>query len=316
MAIPAATVQGDFSGFLTREQAQPIFERVARISVAQRLAQETPLGGRGVTIPVVTGKLTAGWVAEGAEKPKSKGTLGLKNMDPKKISVIAVVSSEVVRANPGNYMNVIRNQVAEAFAIGFDRAAFHNLGPDGTGTGPFSTNIDSTTKAVELGTASQATGGIYKDLVNGLSLLVLDGKRLTGFALDSVVEPLLLGSVDTTGRPIFIDSPLDQTTAALFDASAVQPAQPGRLIGRPSWMNEGVATPNLTSVVGYGGDFRQAAWGVVGGISYSVSTEATVTINGVLTSLWENNLVAVMAEAEYGWVVNDTAAFTKFTNAT
>lgn len=315
MAITAATVQGDFAGFLTREQAQPIFERAARISVAQRLAQEVPLGGRGVTVPVVTGKLTAGWVTEGGEKPKSKGTLALKNMDPKKLSVIAVVSAEVVRANPGNYMNVIRNQVAEAFAIGFDRAAFHDQGPDGTaGAGPFSTYIDQTTKAVELGTASQATGGVYKDFVNGLSLLVADGKRLTGFALDNVVEPVILGAVDLNGRPIFVDSPLDQTTQAMFDATAIQPAQPGRLIGRPSWMNEGVATPDLTSVVGYGGDFRQAAWGVVGGISYSVSTEATVTINGTLVSLWENNLVAVMAEAEYGWLVNDTAAFVKFTN--
>ena len=48
--------------------------------------------------------------------------------------------------------------------------------------------------------------------------------------------------------------------------------------------------------------------GVVGGISYRVSTEATVTINGALTSLWENNLVAVLAEAEYGFVLADEDA--------
>ena len=45
-----------------------------------------------------------------------------------------------------------------------------------------------------------------------------------------------------------------------------------------------------------------------------MSTEAPVTINGALVSLLENNLVAVRAEAEYGWLVNDTAAFVKFTN--
>lgn len=316
MAVTAPTTTADFAGFLNREQAQPIFERAARISVAQRLAQEVPLGARGVTVPVVTGRLQAGWVAEGAQKPASSGALALKNMDPKKIAVIAVVSAEVVRANPGNYMTLIRSQVAEALAIGFDMAAFHDMGPDGTaGAGPFSTFVDQTTKAVELGTASQATGGVYKDLVSALSLLVADGKRLTGFALDNVVEPLLLGAVDTTGRPIFVDTPLDATTAAMFTGGGPQPAQPGRLLGRPSYMNEGVATPNLTSVVGYAGDFRQAAWGVIGGISYDVSTEATVTLNGELVSLWENNLVAVRAEAEYGWLVNDTAAFVKLTNA-
>ena len=77
MAITAATKTADFSGFLTREQAQPIFERAARMSVVQRLAREVPLGGNGVSIPVVTGRLTAGWVSEAAAKPASSGALGL-----------------------------------------------------------------------------------------------------------------------------------------------------------------------------------------------------------------------------------------------
>lgn len=314
MAITAATLTSNFSGFLNREQSQPIFERAARISVFQRLAQEVPLGGNGVSVPVVTGRITAGWVSEGAAKPASAGALTLKNMDPKKLAVIAVVSAEVVRANPGNYMNLIRNQVAEAFAIAFDQAAAHDAGPDGTpGAGPFSTYLDQSTKEVELGSTDQADGGIYGDLVAGLKLLVDDGKRLRGFALDDRMEPMMLGSVDTTGRPIWIDTPLDPTVAAMFEANQAQPARPGRLIGRPSYMSEGVAGGD--DVLGYGGDFSQAAWGVVGGISYDVSTEASVTINGTLVSLWQNNLVAVRAEAEYGWLVNDTAAFTKYVDA-
>ena len=41
-----------------------------------------------------------------------------------------------------------------------------------------------------------------------------------------------------------------------------------------------------------------------------------MTINGSLTSLWEKNLVAILAEAEYGFIVNDTDAFVRLTNAT
>lgn len=314
MAISAATLTTDFSGFLTREQAQPIFERAARISVVQRLAQEVPLGGNGVAVPVVTGRIQAGWVSEAGQKPASSGALTLKNIDPKKIAVIAVVSAEVVRANPGNYMNLIRSQVAEAFAIGFDQAALYDAGPDGTaGAGPFATYVNQTTKAVELGTTAQASGGIYGDIVAGLSLLVNDDKRLRGFALDDRLEPLMLASVDTTGRPIWIDTPLDATTAAMFEANQSQPARPGRLIGRPSYMSEGVSGGTEDTVLGFGGDWSQAAWGVVGGISYDVSTEATVTINGSLVSLWERNLVAVRAEAEYGFLVNDAEAFVRFT---
>jgi len=299
MAITAATTRGDFSGFLSREQAQPIFEEAARRSVVQQLAPEVPLGAEGKSIPVVTGRLTAGWVSEGAKKPASEGAMTLKNMDPKKIAVIAVVSAEVVRANPGNYMTLIRSQVGEAFATAFDAAALH-----GTNT-PFTTYVAQTTKSVELGTNAATAGGIFADINDGLSLLVNDGKRLTGFALDDRMEPLLNGAVDSTGRPIFIDSPT-------VDAAA--PVRQGRLLGRQAFVGEGVYDSG-TDTLGFGGNWSQAAWGVVSGISYDVSTEATVTIDSELVSLWEHNLVAVRAEAEYGWLVNDVDAFVEYTDA-
>lgn len=299
MAISAATKLSDFSGFLSREQSQPIFERAARSSVVQSLAQEVPLGATGKAIPVVTGRLSAGWVSEGSQKPASAGALQLRNMDPKKLAVIAVVSAEVVRANPGGYMRVIRNQVGDAFAEAFDAASLH-----GTST-PFGTYVGQTTKSVELGTASQNTGGVFADVNDGLRLLVNDGKKLTGFALDDRVEPILNGAVDSGGRPIFIDSPLVDNAG---------PVRQGRLLGRSAYIGEGVYDAP-SDVVAFGGDWSQAAWGVVGGISYKVSTEATVTINNSLVSLFEHNLVAVLAEAEYGFLVNDTAAFVKYTEA-
>jgi HK97 family phage major capsid protein len=293
MAVDNATKLSDFSGFLTREQAAPIFEKAARTSVVQSLVREVPLSINGTSVPVVTGKLSAGWVAEGAQKPASSGSLALKNMDPKKIATVAIVSAEVVRANPGNYMNLVRDQVGEAFARAFDAAALHGT------SSPFSTYLDQTTKSVTLGTATVANGGIHADIVSGLSLLVNDGKRLNGFALDEVVEPLLLSAVDSNGRPIYIDTPLSETTAAV---------RPGRLIGRNSFLVNEIASGGI---VGYAGDWSQAAWGVVGGISYKVSTEAAVTIDGTLVSLFENNLVAILAEAEYGWLVNDPQSFVK-----
>lgn len=298
MAITAATTTSDFSGFLSREQSAAIFERAARSSVVQSLVPQTQLGINGQSIPVVTGRLTAGWVSEGGKKPASKGALGLKTMDPKKLATIAVVSAEVVRANPGNYMDLIRNQVGDAFATAFDAAALY-------GNGPFGTHIGQTTKSVELGTTEKAEGGIFGDINAGLGLLVNDGKRLSGFALDDRFEPKLNGATDTSGRPIFIDSPTVDNAG---------PIRQGRLLGRQSFIGEGVYD-GASSTLGFGGDWSQAAWGAVGGISYKVSTEATVTIDGQLVSLFEHNLVAVLAEAEYGFLVNDTDAFVKYTDA-
>src|SRR5690606_31142001 len=128
---------------------------------------------------------TAGWVSEGGKKPATAGGMALKTITPKKLAAIAVVSAEVVRANPGSYMEVLRADIAEAFALAFDAAALH-----GTNTPFGATNhIDATTKSVELPTATAANGGVYADVNSGLSLLVNDGKRLNGFAFDSVTEP-------------------------------------------------------------------------------------------------------------------------------
>ena len=103
--------------------------------------------------------------------------------------------------------------------------SLHDEGPGGAaGDGPFSTYIGQTTKVQELGGTSQANGGIFVDLKEAMSDIVSDtdatGRRyqLNGWALDSVVEPLLWGSVDTTGRPIWTDLPVDKNAPAISSA--------------------------------------------------------------------------------------------------
>jgi HK97 family phage major capsid protein len=260
----------------------------------------------------VFGTVTAGWVDEAGKKPAVGLPVTVKNMDPKKLAVLIPVSREIVRANPAGFMNQLRVEAGNAFGRAFDLATLYDQGGDGTaGAGPFATFIAQTTKAVELGTASVAAGGIRADIIAGLSLLVNDAKKLTGFAIDERIEPLLLGAVDTTGRPIWMereltDVPQDELLGAV---------RRGTLINRPSWMMEGIYSGTAADIETIGGDWTQAAWGVVSGIEWAVSTEASVTINGALVSAFENNLVIVRAEAEYGWLVNDVEAFVKYTNA-
>lgn len=304
MAITAATSTTDFDGFLSPAESAPIFDDARRQSVFQQLIPQTPLGINGQKVPVVTTKPTANWVGEGQQKPATSMGMDLLFIEPKKLAAIAVLSAEVVRANPGNINGQLRPYLAEAFSIAFDLAVGYDIGGDGTGTSPFDNPLNSTTKSVELGTTTQANGGLHGDLVAGMKLLVDDGKRLTGFGLDDTLEPALWGAVDTTGRPLYTELPTDATSQTI--------ARPGRLLNRPSFMGEGVGNGDTKA---FGGDFRKAAWGVVGGISYRVSTEATVTINGALTSLWENNLVAVLAEAEYGYVNSDVESFVKYVDA-
>ena len=234
--------------------------------------------------------------------------MSLATITPKKLAAISVVSAEVVRANPANYMEILRADIAEAFAIAFDAAAIH-----GTNT-PFGVNsyIAATTRdKVEVGTTATTAGGVFGDLNLVLKELVDNSKRLTGFAFDRKAEPVLNGATDSIGRPLFIDGTLTEVSSVIT---------PGRVMGRPAYLGDGIATdivagtPNRGGIIGFGGDWSKAVWGVVGGITYDVSTEATVTLGTDLVSLWEHNLVAIRAEAEYGWLLQDKDAFVAITN--
>lgn len=299
MPITAAKKLADFSGFIKPELAGPIFDEAAKGSAAMSLIRKVPLGASGQAFPIVTSKPTANWTAEGAQKHTTEAGLGLVKMDPKKLTAIAVASQEVIRANPGGYSETLAGLLADAFARAFDLAVFHNKGGDGNGTSPFETTLAATTKSVTLGAAAGAN--TYDDLVKAMSLN-LQGtpkKQVTGFAFDTGFEIDLLSAKDTAGRPLFAEAAYTGAVPAL---------RSGSVLGRTTYMHENVG---LDKTVGFAGDWTKAAWGTVGGITMDISTEATVTIGGQLVSLYENNLVAVRAEAEYGFALADKEAFVK-----
>lgn len=303
----------DLSKITRPDRVASYFDQARASSTVMQLARRVPLGIAGNEIVVQTGKATASWVAEAGQKQTTSSDLGLKSFKPHKIAAISVVSAEVVRANPGNYMEVLQADIAEAFAVAFDNAVLH-----GTNS-PFGAYLDQTTKTVELGTTAKADGGLYADVVAGLKTVVTSKnslgyyRKLNGFVFDKSVEPTFLSAVDNVGRPLFSN--------ATYEAG--QTVTPGAIIGRPALLGDNVATavvagsgedPNTGGIVGYGGDWSQIVWGQIGDISFDVSTETAVTLNGTLTSLWEHNLVAIRAETEFGILINDIDSFVTFTD--
>lgn len=287
-----ATMTNEFAGFLHPDQAQPIFDEAMKTSVVQSLARQIPVGVNGVEIPITTGKPEAGWVAEAGLKPSTSTAIGIKTMKPHKLAAKTVVSAEVVRANPGGYVDIYKKQIGEAFALAFDKAALY-------GGGPFDTHVAQTQKSVTLGTSAN---GMYGDLVTGLDLLLKDKKKLNGFVFDTTSETLFLNQVDANKRPIF---ELNNVTEAPV------PVTVGRLIGRSARLADNVADAT-SKTVGFGGDWSKCAWGVTSGINFRLSTEAAVTLDGKLVSAFEHNLVVIIAEAEFGWICADPEAFVAF----
>jgi HK97 family phage major capsid protein len=312
----AQTKDDIFSGFITPELAQDYFAAAQRTSVVQQLARKVPLGPSGQKVPHFNkSNVQAAWVEEGAPKPTTKGALSLQYIQPHKIAAIIVDSAEVVRLNPGNYITHMQAAVGEAIGKAFDDAVLHGTGSPFTAVNGLgqAQNLDATTKAQELASLTA-----YDDLaVDGLTQLVThknaDGAayRWTGTALDVVTEPLLNAAKDNQGRPLFNEPVYN---------GQVSPVRGGSILSRPTFVTDQIAKGTGTGgalqagdTYGYMGDFSQMVWGQIGGISYSVSNEASVTLGGELVSLWQHNLIAILVEAEYGLLINDLNAFVKLT---
>ncbi len=292
----AQTSDTIFSGYLEPDLAQDYFAQAEKTSIVQQLARKIPMGPTGVKIPHWNGNVSAEWIGEAEMKPITKGSLTKQTVSPYKIATIFTESAEVVRANPANYLGVMRVKIAEAIALAFDSAAMH-----GTNS-PFGAYLAQTTKQVSLSPNSYDALG-----VTGLGLLVDAGKKWNGTLLDDTTEPVLNASKDDNGRPLFVESTYDRV---------VSPFRPGSILGRQTVISDHVASGDI---VGFAGDFSQVVWGQVGGLSFDVSDQASLNFGTEgspnYISLWQHNLVAVRVEAEYGVLVNDVDSFVKLTLA-
>jgi HK97 family phage major capsid protein len=292
-----------FQGYLDPVMSQDYFAEVEKTSVVQQIARKIPLGPTGVRIPHWNGDVRAKWTGEGEQKPVTKGSMTKQEVVPHKIATIFAASAEVVRVNPGNYIATMRTKVAEAIALAFDAAVLHGI------DSPFGKCVADTTKSVKLAGPDTA----FDSLNNGLELLLADKKKWNGTLFDDLAEPVLNGSKDKQDRPLFIESTYTDINS---------PFRQGRVLGRPTFLSDHVTDPtkpnNDTGILGIMGDWSKLVWGQIGGLSYDVSDQATLDMSANadgsgLVSLWQNNLIAIRIEAEFGVLVDDPEAFVTLT---
>lgn len=276
---------------LTPEQSNEIWAATIENSAVMQLAQRVTLPGSGVSIPVITGDPVADFVTETAEKPVSESTFGTKTMTPYKIAVIELFSDEFRRDFAALYRELARRLPASIGAK-FDATVFGGTAP---GSG-FDVLTNST--AVGIGGAT----GTYGKLVTAFTTVAATKGRLTGWAVSPQAEGILLSATDQSGRPLLIDSVNNQNSV-------------GRLLGAPVVESTHVYKAGTPNVVGFAGDWTQARYGIVDGINLSISDQATINTGTEQVNLWQRNMFALRVEAEVGFVVKDSAAFVKLTDA-
>ena len=290
---------------LPTEVSSEILRQALDESAVMRLAHRVILPGRGLTIPMINAYPTASWVDETDPKPVSNPTLGTKVMQGYTLAVIVPFSRQFLRDARMLYDELVR---ALPYALG---AKF-----DGTVIGAFNAPGDKFDRFNACTTQSliPTTGhSVYDALVAADTDVATHGGVLNGFALSPQARGILLGAVDSTGRPLFVNS-------------AAEGAIP-MILGSRTYMNRNLykaGTPAGTdddgspAIVGIAGDWTKAMFGIVEDLQVSVSDQATITVGSGTSAqqinLWERNMVAVRAEIEVGFRA-DTSCFNLLSGA-
>lgn len=277
-----------------------ILQKTQEQSAVMGLARHIALPGLGVTIPVITGDPEADWVGETEKKPVRRGTLATKLMMPYTLAVIVPFSNQFRRDLTGLYDALVQ-RLPGALAKKFDATVFGAADVPGS-------NFDTLKSCTAQSIQTNAYGGL---VAAGADIAAHDG-ILNGFVLSPRGKGILLNAVDTTGRPLFINSVAEGAVPMILGAPVRQ--SKGAYIPPVAASDGPPKVEAVPAVVGFAGDWSQAVYGTVEGVQIAVSDQATLTDGSTTINLFEQNMFAVRAEIEVGFRC-DTTVFNKLTGA-
>ncbi len=237
------------------------------------------------------------WVDEAERIQTSKATWLQARMEAKKLGVIIPVSKEFLRYTVTDFFAQMRPAIAEAFYIKFDQAAlFGNDSPYATGVSVWE-NIVASGNTIDIGT----TTNLYTDL-NALLALIEDGDNdPNGFTTTRRFRKDLRGAVDNNNLPIFNDARGGATAQAL--------GLPISFADGRSWDYD---KAHLIA-----GDWDYARYGVLQGIEYAISEDATLTTivdaEGNPINLFERDMFALRATMHVAFMTLKEDAFAALT---
>lgn len=291
--MAAGDIKRTTSGIILPAQVSAeIWATTQEVSAVMAVSRHITLPGSGLTIPLITGDGTADWVAESAEKPVSHSAVSSKSMTPYKLAVIETFSMEFRRDLPALYGEIAR-RLPGVLARKFDATV---LGGTAPGSG-----FDVLSGAPALTVDGTNT---YADLAGVFTAIAAAGGSLTHWIASASFEGLLLSSVASDGRPLFIS---DATTAGRV----------GSIFGRPVYTTTGALKTSTTvgDDTAVAGDFANSAiYGTVEGVQIDVSDQATVNDGGTQVNLWQRNMFAIRAEIEVGFITRNVNHFVRITD--
>ena len=285
------------TGELPSAQSELVLRNFVAESAVAQLATPVPMTKPVEKFTYLAEGPGAYWVGEGEKIQTDKAKWLTAEMEAKKVAVIMPVSKEFLTYSVTDFFAQMQPAIAEAFLTKFDEAALFGVNsPYKAGVSVWE-NIETSGNKIVKGTGDN----LYEDF-NNLLALVEDGDNdPNGFTTTKRFRKDLRGTVDNNGLPIFNDVKSGATQSAL-----------GLPIGYASgkaWKHD-----KAEAIVG---DWDNARYGILQGIEYSVSDEATLSTvvdeAGEPINLFERDLIALKATMYIGFMTLKEDAFSALT---
>lgn len=227
------------------------------------------------------------WVGEGQRIQTSKAEWLQVEMEAKKVAVILVASREMLQYSMSDFFEEMKPKIAEAFHRKFDEAAILNK------DNPFSQSIEQSVIDAET---------VLNEELNGDAII-----NLVGVVEDNDYEP-----------NAFVSKRQNRT--ALRSIVDGEGALAERMYDRKANELDGLPVVDLKSDEFekgniYTGDFDQIRYGIPFNIEYKISEDAqlstVVASDGEPVNLYEQELIALRATMDIGFMVIKDEAFAK-----
>ena len=280
MAVPKYTpdnvlLQDAKTGAIPQSVGNLIVKDVMKGSAIMQLARAEEMTAPKKTFTYLADGIGAYWVSETERIQTSKPQYLQAEMEAKKLGVIIPLSKEFLRYTAKDFFNEVKPMIAEAFYKKFDAAALF-----GTNTPYGASGKAIFTGAEEEGNVIADTGNIYTDANDAVIAIEDNEHDPNGILTTRSFRGKMRKSVDADGRP-------------LFDGQ-------NELLGLPIAYTQGASFDKAKAQALFG-DWDYARYGILQGIEYAISEDATLTTltaddaAGQPVSLFERDMFALRA---------------------
>jgi HK97 family phage major capsid protein/HK97 family phage prohead protease len=245
-----------------------------------------------VKVPTQTSGSTAGWVGEAQPKPVSSLGFGQVVLDDHKVAGIVVISQELARSSSPSAEQIVQNDLIKAIAKEVDLSFLDPANAGVSGVSPASV----LNGAPSVPASGNTAAALRADALAALELALADNQPVTG--LTWVMSPRQALAISLMQNSL--------GTAAEFPGVT---ATGGTFLGLSVVVSDYLPYDTNGSIIALvrQSDILLAA---DGGVLVDTSTDASLLMDtnpagnptGRLTSMFQNNLIAIRAERFISWV--------------